>query len=163
MLRRVCPEARQVDNGELRQEICQFGGVRADQQGADEQRMPGKFGDDPDVDPVLGLGATEQVLDEQILLGGDSGKEIRLQRGEMRRGHALVGLAPPDRIFGCGVADDKLVIGGTTGVLAGFNDQRTVLGEHAFTAPDRQFHKRCGAQIPVEGGIGRDTLGVEAE
>ena len=58
---------------------------RADQQGADEQAVPGELVDHADVDAMLGLRAAEQVLDEQGLLLRQRGEEIGLERGEMLR------------------------------------------------------------------------------
>ena len=65
----------------------------------------------------------------------------------MLGGHALVGLAPPHGVFGFGIADDELVLRTATGVLAGFDDQRTVLGELAFAAGDRMLDQLRGDQV----------------
>ena len=53
-------EGRQVDDRHLRHEIRQGGTIRADQQIADEQGMPGKFSDDARVQSVLFIGAADE-------------------------------------------------------------------------------------------------------
>jgi hypothetical protein len=47
-------EARQIDDGQLGDEIGQLGEFGADQEGADEQGVPGEFGKDPGFYPVFG-------------------------------------------------------------------------------------------------------------
>src|SRR3546814_2839299 len=49
--------------------------------------VPGELVDDAHADAVLGLRAAIEVGDEQRVLLGDLGQEIRLQRREMRRRH----------------------------------------------------------------------------
>src|SRR3546814_16855336 len=98
--------------------------------------VPGELVDDAHADAVLGLRAAIEVGDEQRVLLGDLGQEIRLQRREMRRRHRGV-VVPPDRPFGLRIADDELVPGGAAGVLAGLADQRAVLGENALAASNR--------------------------
>jgi len=57
-------EARQIDDGEFRDEVCEFEDVGADQQLTDEKRMPGKFGEDAGFYPVFRIGAAIEVLRE---------------------------------------------------------------------------------------------------
>ncbi len=61
----IGPKTRQIDDGELRHEVFKFRRLRADQQRADEQRMPGKFGKDPRLDPKTRVGAAVEILREQ--------------------------------------------------------------------------------------------------
>ena len=88
-------------------------------------------------------------------------EEIGLERREGFGLHRLVRLAPPHGIFGLGVADGELVLGGTAGVLAGLDDHRTVLGELAFAARHCLLDQRCGRQVPVDGRRGLDALGFQ--
>src|SRR3546814_7086477 len=64
-------------------------------------------------------------------------EEIFLQRGEMRRRHRHIGLAPPDSVGGLRILDDELVLGAAAGVLAGGDDEWTVLGQQSFAVTDR--------------------------
>ncbi len=68
MAGRIGLEARQVDDGVFGQEIGKRRRFRADEQRADEQAVPGIFGDDADLDAVFGLRTAEQILDEQRVL-----------------------------------------------------------------------------------------------
>ena len=52
MAGRIGLEGRQVDDGQVRHEARQLAAVGADQQVADEQRVPGELGEDPRPDPV---------------------------------------------------------------------------------------------------------------
>jgi len=51
--------------------------------------------------------------------------------------------------FGLGILDHEFVAGGAAGVLAGEDDQRTVLGKMALAAADRFFVKRGRVEIPM--------------
>ena len=53
---RVSFEAWQIDDGEMRRKVLQFPKLRTAQQVADEQSMPGKLGDYPDLDAVPRVG-----------------------------------------------------------------------------------------------------------
>ena len=59
---RVCFEGGQVDNREVGHKAGQFIGCGADQQIADEQRMPGIFSDNTRLDAVGRVGAAKQIL-----------------------------------------------------------------------------------------------------
>ena len=56
------------------------------------------------------------------------------------------------------VLDGEFVLGAAAGVLAGLDDQRTVLREQAFAAADRVLDERGRGQIPEDLGAGRDAL-----
>ena len=68
-------------------------GVGPDQQVADEQRMPGEFGDDARRQLLAFVGAADEVLNEQILVRR-MGAEVGQQGLEMRRSHRRV-VVPP--------------------------------------------------------------------
>jgi len=129
---RIGAEARQVDDGQLGLEVVKRRTLRTDQQVTDEQRMPGKLGDDTGRQLVLGIGATDQVLDEQVP-AGRMGQHILVQDAEMLGRHGLV-VVPPDFAIGMNVADDELVLGRTPGVLAGHGAERTIGGQHGLVA-----------------------------
>jgi hypothetical protein len=153
---RVGSEAGQVDDRELGLEAFKLVALRTDQQGADEEVVPGELVDHSDPHPVLGLGASEQVGDEQSLLLCDGGEEIRLERGEMVGRHRLV-VVPPDGGLGLGVADDELVVGGAAGMLAGADDERAVPGEQPLAAAHGRLDQLRGSEVPVKLGSGADT------
>ena len=60
-------ERRQVDDGEFGDEVRKLGALRPDQQLTDEQRMPGKLGEDAGFYPVFRVGAAIEILREQRL------------------------------------------------------------------------------------------------
>ncbi len=154
-------EAGQVDDGEFGQEVGQRRRLRADQQRADEQRMPRQFGDDADLHAVFGLRPAEQVLDEQRLLRRERGGEVGADRGELFGGDRLVGLAPPDDRAGNVVVDDELVVRRPPGVAAGFDDERAVLRQQPLAAGNGMLDQRRRRQVPVQRRRGRKAERVE--
>ena len=76
----------------------------------------------------------------------------------MLRRHALVTLAPPDRVFGGCIANNELVICRPPGVAARFDDKRTVLGKNAFAAVHGMLDQGRRNQVPMQMGSGVDTL-----
>ena len=70
-------ERRHVDDGELGDEFGEIVALGPDQQLADEQRMPGVFGEDAGLDPVFRIGAAVEILREQLLAFG-----VRLKIGQ---------------------------------------------------------------------------------
>ena len=158
MTRRIGLERGQVDDRIFGRKARQFIGRGTHQQGADEQVVPGALVDDAHIDAMFGLRTAEQVGDIERVLFAQRLEEIRLERGEMFRSHAAIGLAPPHRRFGFGIADDELVLGAAAGMLAGLDDQRAVLRQYAFAVADRRLDQRRGAEIPELDGIGRNAL-----
>ena len=156
---RVRLEAGQVDDGIFGREAGQFFRRRAYQQGADEQVVPGHLGDDAHVEAVFGLRAAEQVGDVEFVLPFEMRQEIGLQVGEVRLAHRLVDRAPVDRALGLGIADDILVLDAAAGELAGFDQQRAVLGQLALTLLQGVFDQRRSAEIGVDDGVGLEVLG----
>ena len=159
--RRIGAEAGQIDDGIFGGEGRQFRRRRAAQQSADELAVPGKFGDDLDSDAVFRLRSAEQMLDIELVPGSQRGEEIGFERGEMAGLHALVGLAPPDRVFGFRIADDELVIGAAAGVRAGGDDERAILGQHALSIADGMFYQRGGGQIFEQGCGCRNSFSAD--
>src|SRR3546814_10640693 len=110
MLRGIGTKARQVDDRIFAVERREFGRGRAAEQGTDELAVPREFGDDLDADAMLGLRAAEELLAIEPVATREMREEIFLQRGEMRRRHRHIGLAPPDRVGGLRILDDELVL-----------------------------------------------------
>src|SRR3546814_1566916 len=90
---------------------------------------------------MLGLRAAEELLAIEPVATREMREEIFLQRGEMRRRHRHIGLAPPDSVGGLRILDDELVLGAAAGVLAGGDDEWTVLGQQSFAVTDRLDRK----------------------
>ena len=63
----VGAERRQIDDGELGHELGEVDALGTDQQLANEQRVPGVFGEDAGLDAVFRIGAAVQILREQFL------------------------------------------------------------------------------------------------
>ena len=139
---RVRLEARQVDDGVFGRKACQFIGSRANQQSADEQIVPCHLGDDANVDAVFRLAAAEQVSDIELFLAFQRFEEISLEVGPVINRHRLVDLAPVDRIFSGGIANDKLVLHTAAGELAGIDQQSPVLGQPSLALLQRVFDQR---------------------
>ena len=145
---RVGLEGRQAEDGEVGHVVGELGALRADQQRADEQRVPGELGEDARLDAVFRIGAAIEVLREQLLALGVR-EEVVEQHIELLRRELAV-LLPPDRLFGLLVADDELVLGRAAGVDAGLGAERAALDDVAFVGGDRVLVELLGGQIPVD-------------
>lgn len=75
----------------------------------------------------------------------------------MRRRHGLV-VVPPDLLFAGGVAHHKFVGGGTAGMLAGEDNQSTVVGNMTFLARERPLQQFSGGQVGWELGDGKAPM-----
>src|SRR3546814_13199384 len=98
------------------------------EQGTDELAVPREFGDDLDADAMLGLRAAEELLAIEPVAPREMREEIFLQRGEMRRRHRHICLAPPDSVGGLRILDDDLVLGRAAGGLSGGDTEWPGLG-----------------------------------
>jgi hypothetical protein len=140
-------EGGEIDNGHLRNKACQLLQRGADQQVADEQRVPGHLRIDAGADPVGGIGAAVKVLREQGLASG-MGEKISQQNVELgRRERAIV--VPPDAALRHGVLDDELVLGRTAREDAGIDAQGAALHQHAFAPGKRFLIKNGGLKVPA--------------
>ena len=140
-------ERGQVDDREVGREGGEILARRADQQVADEQRVPGVFGEDARLDAQRRIGAAMQILREQRLAAGVCEKVVE-QRVEILARHRIV-VVPPDDGVGLVVADDELVFRAAAGMHAGVGDQRAVLGDMRFMALQREFVELRRAEVPV--------------
>ena len=148
--RRIGAERRQVDDRHVRHEAGEIGSFGADQEVADEQRVPGVLGHDPHRQTMRGVGAADQILDEEVPVRRMRQK-VGMERIEGCRRHRLV-VVPPDGRRGPVVADDELVLGRAPGVLAGIGDERAVCSEPRFAAADRFLVEVGGGQIIMDSG-----------
>ena len=134
-----------VNSGMLRQAFAvQF----ADEHVAGKEGVPGPLGNDADGDAVALVGAGIAILDENIF-ALEIGEEAVLKRFKLGHFHGPVDFAPPDFVFAGGFADEELVFGEAPGVLAGADDQRPQMAEHAFVTADGFFIQGRSRQIPV--------------
>ena len=143
-------ERRQIDDGEFGDEILELGGDRTDQQLADEQRVPGQFGEDAGLDAVFRIGAAIEVLGEQ-LLAARMRDEILVEELELL-GRELAVAFPPDRVLGERVADGVLVLRAAAGVHAGLRADGAALDERGFLGGQRMLVERGRVEIPVHRG-----------
>ena len=150
MTLRVGLERRQAEDGEIGNVVREIRAIRADQQRADEQRVPREFGEDARLDAIFRVGAAKEVLRENFLALGVL-EEIVEQQIELRRRQLAV-LFPPDRLFGGLVADDEFVFRRAAGVNAGLGTEGAAFDDVAFLVGDRVFVKRRLGEIPVNGG-----------
>ena len=136
---------------------------RTNQQGTDEEVVPGELVDDANADAMLRLRAAEEIRDEQLVLAAKRFHEVLIEAIERLRIHRPVGLAPPNRALARRIADDEAVLGAPAGVLAGANDQRSVLRQQALVALHGILHEGCRRQVPMELCARLDALIVQAE
>ncbi len=130
---RVGLERRQIDDGELGDEIGELGALGTDQQLANEQRMPGQLGEDPRFDPVFRIGAAVEILREQ-LLAARMRDEVVVEQLEVRLAELAVAV-PPDRALGQRIDDGMLVLGAAAGMDAGLGAERAALRRWWLRAP----------------------------
>ena len=150
MALRIGLEGRQIDDREFGDEVFQFGRDRPDQQLADEQRVPGQFGEDPRPDPVFRIGAAVEVLREQFL-AARMRDEVLIEQVEVRPGELAVAI-PPDGILGQRIDDGVLVLRRAAGVHAGLRADRTALHDVGLARRDRMFVELRRFQVPVDLG-----------
>ncbi len=144
---RIGAEARQVDDGEFGRKSGKLRLRGADQQRANEQRMPGELGEDAGLDPERRIGAAIEVLCEQRHALG-SFKEVGIKRLELLGGDRLVA-GPPHVLVGGGVANRELVLGAASGEFTGVRAQRAVGREYGLACRQRVLIKLRRAEVPM--------------
>ncbi len=112
--------------------------------------MPGIFGNDAGIDLVVGIGAADQILHEQ-LLALRMFDEIGMKQVEGLAGHRLV-VVPPDVILSVGVAHDELVLRRAARVLAGACDERALRRQFGFAPADGFLIKTRWSKIVKDCG-----------
>ena len=140
-------ERRQVNDGEIGDEARKLGALGADQQLTDEQRMPGKLGEDAGFYPVFRIGAAIEILREQ-LLAARMRDEIVVEQLEVGLGDLAIAV-PPDGVLGQRVDDGVLVLGRATGMHAGLRADRAALDQRRLPCCDGMLVERRRGQIPM--------------
>ncbi len=143
----VGAERRQVDDGEFGHEAGELLELGADQQLADEQRVPGVFGEDADLDAVGVIGAAIEVLREQLLAFAVV-DEVGQERVEVLARHLAIAV-PPHRVPGEVVDDRVLVLRAAAGVMAGLRAERAAGNDCALTRTNSVLVERRLGQIPI--------------
>ena len=147
--RRIGAEGRQVDDRHLGHEAGELGRVGPDQQVADEQRVPGKFGDDAGRQAVV---CDRRRRPDPARTGPCRRHARRKSASSASKCAGDIGLLLSHQTVAVGVAvaDDELVLGRAAGVLAGLGDKRAMRGEPGLAAADRLLVKRGRAKIVVD-------------
>ncbi len=144
----VGPEAGRADDGELRLVGLQLFRCRANEQLPHEQVVPGIFVDHLDGELVLRIGATEQVLNEELFVL-QVVEHALVKCIELFRRKWLVDWAPGDFACGDGVLDGVLVFRRTASALPGLCHQRAAGRQLGLAPPQRCLHQRCGTKVAV--------------
>ena len=135
--------------GQVGDEACEVARLRADQEIADEQRVPGEFGEDARLDARRGIGDGVEVLREELAAPG-VGDEVGEQAIELVRRYCAV-VIPPDRLIGQVVANDELVLRAAPGMHAGLGHQRALGGDLGFEALERLPVELRRLEVPMDG------------
>ncbi len=143
-------ERRQIDDGQLGNEIFELGLDWTDQKLADEQRMPSQLGEDPRFYPVFRIGAAVEVLREQLLAARMS-DEVVIQQLEIGLAELAIAV-PPDGVLGERIDDGVLVLGAASGMGAGLGAQCAARNDGRFARLDGVLVKLGGGKIPVDRG-----------
>jgi hypothetical protein len=129
--------------------LCELGALGADQQCADEQRMPGEFGEDARFYPVFRVGAAIEILREELLAFRVFDKVV-VENLEVLLRELAVAL-PPHALFSEGVDNGVLVLGAASGVNTGLGAQRATGDDLGLAARNRMLVERGRGQIPMSG------------
>jgi hypothetical protein len=95
--------------------------------------VPGRLGDDPELEAILGVGPRIAVLDEDVT-ALEVGLQTDLQQLEVLGVERLVVLTPPDLVLARGFADDELSLA----ERPVYWPVRTTSGPRWATAPSRR-------------------------
>jgi len=133
--RRVGVKTCRVHDRELRGKVV-GDVVGDDEEIAREQTVPRRLGDDADREPIAWIGADVRVEREDLTLrqiGGDAVEE----RVEVRGLEGLIRVVPVDCSLTLGLANEELVLRGTTGVRSRIDDDLAVGTDGGFAARNR--------------------------
>jgi hypothetical protein len=149
MPRGVGLEGRQIEDGQVGNKIPELGGLRTNQQIADEERVPGVFGENPGLEPMARISAAIKILRKQLLALG-MGEEVAIELLELLRRDRPVVVPPDDSLRFC-VLDDELVFGRAAGMHAGIRRERPAIGELGLSGRDRPFVEAGSRDTPMHG------------
>ena len=132
-----------------------------DEEGAGEEGVPGALGDDPERQPVGGVGARPGV-DHVEVAGAQVGAQALAERGVDGGVDRLVDRAPPDAVLAARLPDEVLVLGRPPGVRAGRDHERAALGELRVAGRQRPLVERGHREVPPHRGTGARCRGRRA-
>ena len=143
----IGPEGGQIDDREVRDVGREVGAVRADQEVADEQRVPGVLGVQPSPHPMARIGPAVEVLGEKLLALGVV-QEVGEELLEGARDESAV-VVPPDLRLAVGVAHDELVLRRAAGVNPRLGEEGSAMGETGLAADEGMLVERGRLLVPV--------------
>src|SRR6185312_9515214 len=112
---------------------------------------PGAVGDDAHLEPVGGIGAAIEILDEDLAALEIGGEPPRHEL-ELFLAHRPVDVAPPDIGFAAGFLDDVLVLGRPAGEGAGAGDEGAAGRDQPLMPTHRLLVEHRDREIPMCGG-----------
>ncbi len=159
--RRIGLKLGGVIDHERRGKPGQFGRRGSNEHVPDEERLPGVRGDEPDREPVGRVGATEEVLDEDLGQAVQVLADVLEETIELVCREAVV-LVPPDLARGRRLVNHELVFRRSTGVRLGDDGQRAMIGDPAFAPAGRMLVQARRAEVGPH-GFGGDAVAGEIE
>ena len=112
-----------------------------------KERMPGVFGQNPNIQPMRWRGAGIEILREERHTTRVR-QHVLMQSAKLLRRHRKI-VVPPDRRLGQRVADDKFVVRRSPCVGAGFHDESARRGCDSLAASDRFAVEFARLAIPT--------------
>src|SRR5262249_10558442 len=109
----------------------------------------GKLGEDPSLDPVVGIGAAIKILREQ-LLAARMRDDVFVEALEIGGRDFAVAL-PPDRVLGQLIGNRVLVLGRAAGMSGGVSTERPPFHDGGFARCNRMLIKKRRREIPMDG------------
>jgi hypothetical protein len=122
---------------------------RPDQQRANEERVPGQFGVDAYLDPVILVGAAIEVLREQGLAAAMREK-VGVEIVEIIFRHFAIAV-PPHAVAREIIDNGVLVLGRAAGVMSGLRAERAAGNNLRLAIAHGTFVERRFRQIPMNG------------
>src|ERR1051326_1524971 len=135
-----------VVDAPFRLELRQVGQGRPDEHVPDEERLPRVGRDETYWYTVGGIGAAEEVLDEQLGLLVQVTLDRGEQLGEVRLGELLVP-PPPDLAGGAGLLHHELVFGTAAGVGRRDRGECAAVAQLPLVPPHRVLHEPARREV----------------
>src|SRR2546423_11778330 len=111
--------------------------------------------------PIRWVGATIQILHEQLGLTIEVVADVAAQRVVLGYWKRLVDFAPVDVFIRSRFLNDELVVRRSTRMGCGNGDERAHIGKFAFVTPRRRLKKLGRNQIPVDETAWPESLSAQ--
>ena len=141
-------EIGRVEHGEAGPELRQLRRHGPDEHVAHEEGVPRVRRHEPDRNPVGGIRAGEEVLDED-LVGIEVAPHVLVQPLEGRRLQPGI-LLPPDPVGAARLLDDELVLGRASGVRGGEGAEGAAIGQGPLATGNSALDQGGGGEIGVD-------------